>query len=79
MIMVELYHWNLRFSLGIYLFIIQELKVVLQVWSVIYSLFRHRAAQYWNLLPTNIKDHVQFGDFKSSVETYPRTYVLSML
>ena len=39
MIMVELYHWNLRFSLGIYLFIIQELKVVLQVLSVIYISF----------------------------------------
>ena len=39
MIMVELYHWNFRFSLGIYLFIIQELKVVLQVLPVIYSPF----------------------------------------
>ena len=39
MIMVELYHWNLCFSLGIYLFIIQELKVVLQVLSVIYRPF----------------------------------------
>ena len=35
------------------------------------SFFCHRAAQYWNSLPTNIKDHVQFGDFKSSVKTYP--------
>ena len=43
------------------------------------SFFCHRAAQYWNSLPTNIKDHVQFGDFKSSVKTYPRTYVLYML
>ena len=32
------------------------------------SFFRHRAAQYWNSLPTNIKDHVQFSDFKSSVK-----------
>ena len=38
-------------------------------------LFRHRVAQYWNSLPTDIKDHVQFGDFKSSV----KTYLLSML
>ena len=43
------------------------------------SLFCHRGAQYWNSLPTNIKDHVRFGDFKSSVKTYPRNYVLSML
>ena len=26
------------------------------------SFFRHRAAQYWNSLPTDIKNHVQFGD-----------------
>ena len=43
------------------------------------SFFPHRAEQYWNSLPTNIKDHVQFGNFKSSVKTYPQTYVLSML
>ena len=43
------------------------------------SFFRHRVAQYWNSLPTNIKDHVQFGDFRSSVKTYIPTYVLSML
>ena len=29
------------------------------------SFFHHRAAQYWNSLPTDInKDHVQFSDFK---------------
>ena len=34
------------------------------------SFFCHRAAQYWNSLPTDIKDHVQFDDFKSSIKTY---------
>ena len=72
MIMVKLYHWNLCFSLGIYLFIIQELKVVLQVLSVIYSPF-FVTEQH------SIGIRCQFGDFKSSVKTYPQTYVLSML
>ena len=38
------------------------------------SFSRHRAAQYWNS-STDIKDHVEFNDFKSSV----KTYLLSML
>ena len=72
MIMVELYHWNLHFSLGIYLFIIKELKIVLQVLSVIYSPFLSQSSTVLELIANaNIKDHVQFGDFKSSVKTYP--------
>ena len=79
MIMVELYHWNLRFSLGIYVYLTRTKSCFAGVVCHLQSFFRHRAAQYWNSLLTNIKDHVQFGDFKSSVKTYPRTYVLSML
>ena len=52
----------------------RTIKVVLHIHldaSVIYTvLFCHRGAQYWNSLPTHIKDHVQFGYFKSSVKTY---------
>jgi len=48
-----------------------------QAWTFTFcqSYFRHKAAQYWNSLLTDIKDHVQFSDFKSSA----KTYLLSML
>ena len=80
MIMVELYHWNLCFSLGIYLLYHTRTKSCLAgVVCHLQSFFVTEQHSIGTRCQQNIKDHVQFGDFKSSVKTYPQTYVLSML
>ena len=32
--------------------------------------FRFKVAKFWNSLPTAIRDHLRFSDFKDDLKTY---------
>ena len=74
--MAKVFYWSPLFSLAGLLITTPELKPdffshpMRCRLSFAQSFFHCKATHWWNLLPSNIKNHVQLSDFKNDVKDY---------